>query len=214
MPKKESIPAILVKDRKALIRQLRFLEKHFPKAQIDIADGVFVPNKTIDVSAFKGIKTKMKLEFHLMVENHIRYVYSLLHNYKPYSVVVHAESVHPHQMFRVVSYIKHHGAKVGIALNPETSYKKIKPYLKLVDQVTVMTVHPGFYGKKFIKNMTNKIKTVRKLSKNIDIEVDGGINPDTIGLASKAGANKFVVGSYIQKSKDIRKSIKELKANV
>lgn len=212
--KKEIIPAVLVKDRKSLLKQLRSLERYFPKAQIDIADGIFVPNKTIDPSALKGVKTRMKLEFHLMVRNHIRSVYSVFENAKPYAVIVHAESVHPHQMFRVISYIKHHGAKAGLALNPETSVNKIKPYLKMIDQVTVMTVHPGFMGRKFVKNAINKIKNIRKLNKHIDIEVDGGINPDTIKLASKAGANLFVVGSYMQNSKDIRKSIRELKANV
>ena len=106
------------------------------------------------------------------------------------------------------------GKKAGIGINPETSIDRIKKYLAKVKQITVMTVHPGRYGAKFLPDVLKKVRQIRKIRPNLDIEVDGGINPDTIKKALNAGANKFVCGSYIQKAKDVKKAINTLKKEV
>jgi ribulose-phosphate 3-epimerase len=96
-------------------------------------------------------------------------------------------------------------------LNPETPISKIENYLNQLDQVLIMTVNPGFYGSPFLPEMIKKISDLRKIKPDLDIEVDGGIVPNTIGLVNRAGANMFVSGSYIVKSKNVEDSIFNLK---
>ncbi len=110
--------------------------------------------------------------------------------------------------------IKKAGIKAAIALKPETPAGRIKPFLNKIDQVLVMTVHPGFYGGKFLPKMLPKIKQIRRWSRKIDIEVDGGIRPGTAKQCAKAGANIFCAGSFIFKSKNIKTSIEELKKDI
>ena len=110
----------------------------------------------------------------------------------------------------LIAKVRKKKMKVGIAINPETSATVIKKYLKKIDQILVMTVIPGFSGQKFIPGVLEKVKQIRKWNKKVNIEVDGGMDVETIDLAKKAGANVFAVGSAIFASKDIKKSIKEL----
>lgn len=100
--------------------------------------------------------------------------------------------------------------RIGFVLNPETKVEKIKSFLNKINQVLIMTVNPGFYGSPFLPETLNKVKELRKLKPNLNIEVDGSINQDTIKQAYEAGANLFVCGSYLQKSKDIKKAIESL----
>ena len=100
-------------------------------------------------------------------------------------------------MNRTIQLIKSFGKKVGVALNPSTPLDVIKYDLDNIDMVLIMTVNPGFGGQKFIPEMIQKIKDLRKINKNIDIEVDGGINDKTAKLVKEAGANVLVAGSYI-----------------
>ena len=93
--------------------------------------------------------------------------------------------------------IKSYGKKVGIALNPSTPLEMIKYDLKNIDMVLIMTVNPGFGGQKFIEDMTEKIKELRNINKDIDIQVDGGINAETAKKVKEAGANILVAGSYV-----------------
>jgi ribulose-phosphate 3-epimerase len=100
--------------------------------------------------------------------------------------------------------------KMGLALNPETSLASVKKYLSKIDKLLIMTVHPGQYGASFLPEMLDKITEARKAAPNLDIEVDGGISPDTIELCKDAGANQFVVGSYLQNASNIKKAWSEL----
>ena len=104
--------------------------------------------------------------------------------------------------------------KVAFALNPETDVEQIKKYLDDIDQVLIMTVHPGFYGSNFLPKTLNKVRWLRELRPDLDIEVDGGIKPGTIEEVSKAGANMFVSGSFIINSDDIKESIKILENKI
>jgi ribulose-phosphate 3-epimerase len=96
-------------------------------------------------------------------------------------------------------------------LNPETSIEKISSFIDDIDQVLIMTVNPGFYGSPFLPEMLDKIRELRNLKPDLNIEVDGGITDKTIDLVDKAGANMFVSGSYIMKSKNVEDSINNLK---
>jgi len=115
---------------------------------------------------------------------------------------------------RIIRLIKSKKRKVGIALNPRTNISKIKPYLNKIDMVLVMTVKPGKYGSKFLPETLKKVEEIRKLKPKLNIEVDGGISDKTISSARKASASMFVVGSYLQKSGDVNKSLKMLKEKV
>jgi ribulose-phosphate 3-epimerase len=210
MLKHQIVPAILVKDKKALISRLKDVHGLVNKVQIDIMDNKFVRNKTIQLDSFKDLKTKLKLEIHLMVKDPISYV-DVCKKVKASLVIFHIESCkNKKEVLEVINKIKKNKMKIGIAINPETSSAKVKPFLKKINQVLVMTVNPGFGGQGFISPALKKVKSLRKSNRKIDIEVDGGINLDTINKASSAGANVFVAGSAVFGKNDKRKAIDEL----
>lgn len=205
------VHAVLVKRRKDLVDRLKKVGPYVKRVQIDIIDGKFAKNKTIGPKSLKNIRTKLKFEIQLMVKDVDKYVNSVL-KLNPWMIIFHIESCrNPLHVVQVIEKIKQSKVKVGIALNPKTPASRVKPYLKLVNQVLVMTVKPGFGGQKFIKSVLPKIKQVRKWNKRIDIEVDGGIRQGTACLASKAGANVFAAGGAIHKAKDIKKAVQQLK---
>jgi len=214
MVKKHIVPAILVKSRKELVKKLKKAEKHASRVQVDIVDGKFAPNKTIGPASYKGVKTKLKTEIQLMVKDMDKYVDAFIKT-RPWMIIVHIEGCkNAKHVNELIKQIKKAKIKVGIGLKPGTPASKVKPFLKKIDLVLVMTVHPGFYGKPFLPKMLPKIRQIRKWDKNIDVEVDGGIHLGTACLCARAGANVFVSGSFIYKAKDIKKAIQQLKNDV
>jgi ribulose-phosphate 3-epimerase len=172
-------------------------------------DGKFVPNNSIDFD-FKIPKTDCFFEAHLMINNPEEWVEK---NYmKVDMVLVHFES--SDNPASVINLVKSKGKRIGFVLNPETSVQKIEEYLDDIDQVLIMTVNPGFYGSQFLPETIVKIKKLRELRSNLDIEVDGGITDKTIHLAYDAGANMFVSGSYIVKSDDVQSAIRSLESKI
>ena len=197
-------PAILsndIEDFKSKLRQVYFARI----IQVDVLDGKFVKNKSLMAKDLKKIKVKKKIEFHLMIRNPERYIDEYM-NLNPYSIVFHVESTT--KVNELINTIRSRNIKVGIAINPETRIEKIIPYLFKIDSVLIMTVHPGYYGSKFIKSALEKIRTIRTKTK-IPIEVDGHIDNKTKELVRKAGANILVSGSYIFKNDPV-KSYKNL----
>ena len=163
---------------------------------IDIMDGHFVPNLTFGAPIVKAIRpyTKLPFDVHLMVEKPERYIEDFVKAGADI-VVVHAEStIHLH---RVIQQIKALGVKAGISLNPSTSEEVLKYVINDLDMVLVMSVNPGFGGQKFIPAVVEKIKKIREMRADIEIEVDGGITDETIKVCVEAGANVFVAGSYV-----------------
>ena len=209
MVKNHIVHAILVKSRKALVNRLKKVKPYVNLVQIDIIDGKFAKNKTIGPKSCKGIRAKAEIQ--LMVKDVDKYVNDFI-KLKPWMIIFHIEScknkAHVNELIKKIKKAK---IKAGIALNPKTKAVKIKPYLKKVDQVLVMTVKPGFGGQRFIKKMLPKIRKIRKWNKNIDIEVDGGVKVGTVCLAKKAGANVFAAGGAIYKAKDIKTAVQQLK---
>ena len=114
-------------------------------------------------------------------------------------------------VIKVINLIKKKRKKVGVALKPETSVIKVKKYLMEVDYILILTVHPGFYGAKYLKTPLKKIKQIKKINPLVIVVVDGHMNPNTIKDAFDAGANGVISGSFIAKSNDAKKSMKELK---
>jgi ribulose-phosphate 3-epimerase len=205
------VHAVLVKSRKALVERLKKVSPYVKRAQIDIIDGKFANNKTVGPKSLKGIRTKLKLEIQLMVKDVDKYVAAFV-KHRPWMIIFHVESCKsPAHVVQVIDKIKSSRIKVGIALNPKTPASRIKSYLKLVDQVLVMTVKPGFGGQRFMKKMLPKIRLLRKWNKSIDIEVDGGVKVGTACLAATAGANVFAAGGAIHKAKDIKKAVQQLR---
>jgi ribulose-phosphate 3-epimerase len=204
--KKTIIPSIIAKSQKELEENTAKVAKYASAIQLDIMDGKFVRNRSLDFD-FKLPKTRCKVEAQLMIKNPEKWIEK---NWKKADIII--PSFEGCRNFDdVIELIHKKGKKAGIGINPETSVGKIRKYLGKVEQITVMTVHPGKYGAKFLPGVLKKVRQIRKLKPKLDIEVDGGINPETIKKAVKAGANKFVCGSYIQKAKDVKKAIIILK---
>lgn len=179
---------------------------------VDIMDGKFVENKTWTISEVKKIVSysHLPLDVHLMVENPSKYIedYALLNTSY---ITFHYEAVK--DIDKTINEIKNYGLKVGIAINPETDEKVLYPYLTKIDQVLVMSVHPGKSGQSFIDNTPNKIENLKQeiINQNAKtiISVDGGINDGTGKLCVDKGVDMLVSASYIHK--DIINNINTLK---
>jgi len=194
--------------------------KRIPNADmihVDVMDGRFVPNITIGQPVVKCLRsvTDKILDVHLMIEhpeNHIEEFFKSGADI----LTVHAETA-PH-LHRVLQTIRGFGIKAGVALNPSTPVCAIENVIDCVDMVLVMTVNPGFGGQKFIESMVRKIQQVKNMvdmtGKDIDIQVDGGVNSSTAVLCANAGANVLVAGNAVFKAIDPKQAIEEIRKAV
>ena len=181
---------------------------------IDVMDGQFVPNITLGSAIVAAVRktTKAVFDVHLMVENPENQIEEFVKAGADI-ITFHAEAAkHSH---RLVQSIKAHGIKAGVALNPGTSLSVIEELLPDLDMVLLMTVNPGFGGQKFIPAVLDKIERLREIieANNFatDIQVDGGINPETAKLVIEAGANILVAGSAVYNAPDIAAAIAALR---
>ena len=172
-------------------------------------DGNFVPNISFGAPIISSIRKHSNLVFdvHLMVENPDRFIKDMV-DAGADVITIHAEATK--HLNRTIQLIKSYGKKVGVALNPSTPLDVIKYDLKDIDMVLIMTVNPGFGGQAFIEGMLQKIRDLRSIDPNIDIQVDGGINNKTSKLVKEAGANILVAGSYLFKG-DYKQKIESLR---
>ncbi len=208
------IPSILVHDEKDLRERILAVQGLVNVVQIDIADNVFVPNKTVQYEDIKKVlkesksKIKTKIEAHLMVKDPENYI----KNYSEFceTIIFHYEAGKENSL-KLIKEIKKLKKRAGIAINPDTKISEVKYLLGEVDEILFMTVYPGFSGQKFIPEVLPKIKEARKLFPSVDIEVDGGLGIGTAKLSAKAGANIICGASAIYARGDVPKAIKELK---
>ena len=210
-------PSILSADFGQLDSEINKLEKAgADMIHIDVMDGHFVPNITVGPPVIKTLRkyTKLPFDVHLMISPVHKYI-------KDYAeagadiITIHPEATDNLQ--ESIEHIKKFGKKVGVSLNPNTQIDIIEKLLVEINLVLIMSVHPGFAGQKFIPNVLDKIKELKKIKDeknlNFDIEVDGGINFDNSKLVIEAGANILVSGTTIFKNNkgDIKKNIDILK---
>lgn len=204
--RKMIIPAIIARTQKELDEHLSKVEDYSELVQLDIMDEIFVPNNSLDFD-FDVSGSNISFEAHLMITDPTGWIEK--NWWKVDTIIVHFESCEKPE--DIIRFVKKKGKKIGFAIIPETAIHNVKPYLDGIDQLLIMTVNPGFYGSKFLPETLSKISGARKLKPNLDIEVDGGVTPDTIKLINDAGANMFVSGSYILKSDGVKEAIDSLK---
>jgi ribulose-phosphate 3-epimerase len=207
----EIVPSVLPADFSRLGEECAALEAAgVDRIQWDVMDGVFVPNLTFGPDVVKACRrwATVPFEAHLMVSNPDLQLAEWV-DAGCETLIVHAESViHLH---RTLSRVRELGASPGVALNPSTPVSAVEHVLDLVDMVLVMTVNPGFGGQAYIATMEPKIRELRARYDG-NIEVDGGIGPDTITGAAAAGANWLVAGSALYRDPDgLEHAVKDLR---
>lgn len=194
-------PSILAADFGRLAQQVAEAESAGADyIHIDVMDGHFVPNISFGPIAVETARrvTKLPLDVHLMIESPERYL-EVFCAAGADNVTVHVETC-PH-LHRTVQQIKELGCRVGVTLNPSTPVVSLEEIVPYVDLVLVMTVNPGYGGQRFIEEMLDKIRRVREMldrrNSRAELEVDGGIDPETAPLVVQAGANVLVAGSAV-----------------
>lgn len=204
-------PSILSADFAKLGEEVKKVEQAGADyIHIDVMDGHFVPNITIGPQIVKAVRrtTQLPIDVHLMISNPDFFVEDFVRAGADI-IAVHGEAVN--HLHRSIQAIRGAGARPAVALNPATPLAAIEYVLGDLDMVLLMTVNPGFGGQEFIAEMIPKIKRLRGIidekGLGVELEVDGGISPDTIGRVSSAGADVFVAGSAIFHSKDYAQTI-------
>ena len=217
MKKIQISPSILSANFSQLGNEIKRLEDGgADMIHVDVMDGHFVPNLTIGPPVIKALRnyTKLPFDVHLMIAPVHKYIKDYA-NAGADIITIHPEATD--NLVNSINHIKKLKKKIGISLNPDTEIKIISHLLDQIDLVLIMSVFPGFGGQKFIPNILDKIKELKKIKDeknlNFDIEVDGGINFDNSKLVIKAGANILVSGTTIFKNNegDIKKNIDTLK---
>ena len=218
MKKIKISPSILSADFSQLGKEIKRLEDGGADLiHVDVVDGHFVPNLTIGPPVIKELKKNCSIKFdvHLMISPVHKYI-------KAYSdagadiITIHPEATD--DLSASIAKIKELNKKVGVSLNPKTKLEVIEDYLNQIDLVLVMSVNPGFGGQKFMPEVLDKIKKLKKIQKDknidFDIEIDGGINFENSKIAIEAGANILVSGTTIFTSNngDVKKNIDTLRS--
>ncbi|MGE5840043.1 MAG: ribulose-phosphate 3-epimerase [Deltaproteobacteria bacterium] len=208
-------PSILSADFTRLGEEVKAVERAGADyIHIDVMDGHFVPNITIGPMIVKAVRrvTRLPLDVHLMISNPDPFIQNFV-DAGADIITVHTEAVS--HLHRSLQQIRKAGAKPGVSLNPATPPEALEYVLADLDMVLLMTVNPGFESQEFIPGVLPKIRRLREMiderKLNVDIEVDGGVNVETIHQISAAGAEVFVAGSAIFYSKDYAATIRQMR---
>ena len=183
---------------------------------VDVMDGSFVPNISIGIPVVKSLRnsTDMFLDVHLMIDRPHRYVEEFCKAGADL-VVFHVEADQPQDLLAAIATVKAMGKKVGLSVKPKTPAEVLRPYLDQLDLVLVMTVEPGFGGQSFMHDMLPKIAALRlmidEMNPGCELEVDGGVDPNTAPLCKQAGADVLVAGSAVFKKPDRAEAIRAIR---
>lgn len=185
----------------------------------DVMDGIFVPNISFGIPVLKSLRkcSDMFMDVHLMIDRPVRYVKAFC-DAGADLVNVHVESDTQENLLLALETIRALGKKTAVTLKPGTPASAAEPYLPLVDMVLIMTVEPGFGGQSFMHDQLDKIRQIRRrmdeINPGCDLEVDGGITPETAPLALEAGANVLVAGSAVFGQPDRKAAVAALRVEI
>lgn len=204
-------PSILASDYANLQSELERISTS-DLIHVDVMDGHFVPNISIGAPVTAACKKVCDVPFdvHLMISNPLDYADDFA---KAGADIICFHSECDSDTEETIDKILSLGKKAGLAIKPSTPIDEVVKYLDKLSMVLVMTVEPGFGGQSFMESTMPKVEAIRKINPDIDIEVDGGINAETIKIAAKAGANVFVAGSAVFKSENPAETIALLRKN-
>jgi len=209
--------SLLAADFSQLAREVKMVEEAGADLlHLDIMDGCFVDNISFGPEIVKSLRGKTNLPFdtHLMIENPQKYIKEFAEAGSKI-ITFHLEAIkNPKKVVKIIKSIKKLGCSVGISLKPQTPISLVRPFLKNIDLVLIMTVNPGFGGQEFLSFTLSKLRDLRKIISRkrfrIALEVDGGINQETAEMAVSAGATILVAGTYLFKSEKIKERIEKL----
>ncbi|MBI2662421.1 hypothetical protein HYX11_03100 [Candidatus Woesearchaeota archaeon] len=198
------IPSVMAKNQKELDQDLKKIRSVTKRVHLDIADGKFVNNTLM------GFKFKLPKNFqysaHLMLEHPQPWIKNHLKQIDLF--IPQLETIK--NIKKHIAWIKSHKKKVAFALKPYTAITRLKPFLKDIDYLLILTVHPGFYGSLFLPSALRKISVLKKHNSKIKIIVDGGMNPQTIKQTKQYTIDYYISGSYTTKAEFPQKSISNL----
>ena len=213
--KTEILPSLLAADFGRLSDEILRAEASGAEAlHLDVMDAHFVPNLSFgpDVVALAAkVTPRFYRNVHLMMTRPDLYLEAFA-KAGAQTIQIHVEA--DCDIHAELKRIRSMGLKNAIVINPETPVDRLFPYLDEIDEVLVMTVHPGYGGQKFIEDCMSKVSELRRLKPGLDIMVDGGINAETAVIAAKAGANQFVAGSYLFKQTDMKAAVDSMREEV
>ncbi len=201
MTTQKVFPSIMTKSQEELDAMLKNLNGAAKYLHLDVADGKFVPNTSLWFP-FR-LSSKFKYVAHLMVKEPEKWITK--YGKRMEFCIVQAETV---DILNYITKTKQQKKKVAFALNPETKVSSLKKYLKDIDYVLILTVHPGFYGGKYLKYPLKKIKEIKNINPKVKVIVDGGMNLKTVKDAARAGADYIVSGSFITKAEKPKERMK------
>lgn len=195
------IPGILEKDFMEVLNKVQLVEAFTTMIQIDIADGKLVEGETfLEIERIEEIKTKAEIEIHLMVENPLKYLVKKIKNISRICAQIEAKDY----IEDFINISRDFGYIVGLSLNPETEVQRLDKFLNKIDYVQFMTIVPGKQGNPFVYNVLAKINQFRQVYPKMPVQVDGGVDAQTLPLVLETGVKDVIIGSHLFNQSDIR----------
>ncbi|MBI5415108.1 ribulose-phosphate 3-epimerase [Candidatus Peregrinibacteria bacterium] len=210
MPNLQIFPSLLSADFGKLQSEIDRFEPYVEGFHFDVMDGHFVPNLTMGAPVLKSLHTKTLFDVHLMVEHPEEYVEDF-QKAGAKMISFHVEAAKENSSNALIQQIQNLGMKAGIVLKPKTPCSEVESFLDAIDFVMIMSVEPGYSGQKFMPEVLPKIREIREKYPEMDIEVDGGINDETVREVVEAGANMIVSASYLFGAKNGEEAVRSLR---